>query len=48
MLDRDPNAATNIERRGKIRCLGDARPGARDAEEAMKGNPEGRGRQAIL
>lgn len=38
MLDRDLNAAMNIERRGKIRCLGEARPGARDTDEAMKGN----------
>jgi len=37
-LDRDPNAATNIERRGKIRCLGEARPGARGTDEAVKGN----------
>jgi transposase len=36
MLDRDLNAAINIERRGKIRCLGEARPGARDTDEAMK------------
>ena len=28
-LDRDLNAAINIERRGKIRCLGEAHPGAR-------------------
>jgi putative transposase len=38
MLDRDLNAAINIERRGKIRCLGEAHPGARDRDEAMKGN----------
>jgi putative transposase len=37
-LDRDLNAAINIERRGKIRCLGEVRPGARDTDEAMKGN----------
>jgi len=37
-LDRDLNAAINIERRGKIRCLGEVRPGARDKDEAMKGN----------
>jgi len=37
-LDRDLNAAINIERRGKIRCLGEAHPGARDTDEAMKGN----------
>ena len=37
-LDRDLNAAINIERRGKIRCLGEVRPGARDKNEAMKGN----------
>jgi IS605 OrfB family transposase len=39
MLDRDLNAAVNIERRGKIRCLGEARPGARDTDEAMKQEP---------
>jgi putative transposase len=38
MLDRDLNAAINIERRGKIPCLGEVRPGARDTDEAMKGN----------
>jgi len=38
MLDRDPNSAINIERRGKIRCLGEARPGARGTDEAVKGN----------
>ena len=37
-LDRDPNAAINIERRGKIRCLGEAHPGARGTDEAVKGN----------
>jgi len=37
-LDRDLNAAINIERRGKIRCLGEVRPGARDTYEAVKGN----------
>ena len=37
-LDRDLNAAINIERRGKIRCLGEAHPGARGTEEAVKGN----------
>jgi putative transposase len=37
-LDRDGNAAINIEGRGKIRCLGEAHPGARDTHEAMKGN----------
>jgi putative transposase len=37
-LDRDLNAAINIERRGKIRCLGEVRPGARDTDEAVKGN----------
>jgi len=37
-LDRDLNAAVNIERRGKIRCLGEVRPGARGTDEAMKGN----------
>jgi putative transposase len=47
-LDRDPNSAINIERRGKIRCLGEAHPGARDKDEAVKGNPEGSRQQAIL
>jgi putative transposase len=37
-LDRDPNSAINIERRGKIRCLGEAHPGARGTDEAVKGN----------
>ncbi|MDA4131883.1 MAG: RNA-guided endonuclease TnpB family protein [Thaumarchaeota archaeon] len=37
-LDRDLNAAVNIERRGKIPCLGEVRPGARDTDEAVKGN----------
>ena len=37
-LDRDLNAAINIERRGKIRCLGEAHPGARGKDEAVKGN----------
>jgi putative transposase len=37
-LDRDPNSAINIECRGKIRCLGEAHPGARDKDEAVKGN----------
>ncbi|HYR03749.1 MAG TPA: transposase [Nitrososphaerales archaeon] len=46
-LDRDPNSAINIERRGKIRCLGEAHPGAR-GKEAVKGNPEGSRQQAIL
>jgi putative transposase len=39
VLDRDLNAAINIERRGKIPCLGEVRPGAQDTDEAMKGNP---------
>jgi transposase len=38
MLDRDPNSAINTERRGKIRCLGEVHPGARDRDEAVKGN----------
>jgi putative transposase len=38
MLDRDLNAAINIERRGKTRCLGEVRPGARGTDEAVKGN----------
>jgi putative transposase len=37
-LDRDLNAAVNIARRGKTRCLGEAHSGARDIDEAMKGN----------
>jgi IS605 OrfB family transposase len=37
-LERDPNSSINIERRGKIRCLGEAHPGARGMDEAMKGN----------
>ena len=37
-LDRDLNAAINIERRGKIPCLGEVRPGARGKDEAVKGN----------
>ena len=37
-LDRDLNAAINIERRGKIACLGEVRPGAQGTDEAMKGN----------
>ncbi len=37
-LERDLNAAINIERRGKIRCLGEAHPGARGTDEAVKGN----------
>ena len=39
ILDRDLNAAINIERRGKIACLGAVRPGAQGTDEAMKGNP---------
>jgi putative transposase len=38
-LNRDLNAAINIERRGKIRCLGEVRPGARDTDEAMTQEP---------
>ncbi len=37
-LDRDLNAAINIERRGKIPCLGVVRPEARGMNEAVKGN----------
>src|SRR5208282_1642587 len=37
-LERDPNSSINIERRGKIRCLGEAHPGARGKDEAVKGN----------
>ncbi|HEV2225516.1 MAG TPA: transposase [Nitrososphaerales archaeon] len=39
ILDRDLNAAVNIERRGKIPCLGEVRPGAQGTDEAVKGNP---------
>ena len=39
ILDRDLNAAINIERRGKIPCLGVVRPGAQGTDEAVKGNP---------
>jgi putative transposase len=38
-LDRDLNAAINIERRGKMPCLGEVRPGAQGRNEAVKGNP---------
>ena len=38
-LDRDLNAAINIERRGKIPCLGEVRLGAQGIDEAVKGNP---------
>lgn len=37
-LERDLNAALNIERRGKIRCLGEVHSGARGKDEAVKGN----------
>lgn len=40
ILDRDINAAINIERRGKIACLGVVRPGARGTDEAVKGNEQ--------
>ncbi|MDA4126270.1 MAG: transposase [Thaumarchaeota archaeon] len=40
ILDRDLNAAINIERRGKIPCLGEVRPGALDTDEAVKGNEQ--------
>ncbi len=39
-LDRDLNAAINIERRGKIPCLCVVRTGARGTDEAMKGNEQ--------
>jgi putative transposase len=39
-LDRDLNAAINIERRGKIACLGEVRPEAQGTDEAMKGNEQ--------
>ncbi len=38
LLDRDLNAAINIERRGKIPCLCEVRTGARGRDEAVKGN----------
>jgi len=38
ILDRDLNAAINIERRGSIACLGEVRPGAQGTDEAVKGN----------
>ncbi len=37
ILDRDLNAAINIERRGKIPCLPMAQAGARGTDEAVKG-----------
>ncbi|MDV3276869.1 MAG: RNA-guided endonuclease TnpB family protein [Nitrososphaerales archaeon] len=37
-LDRDLNAAVNIERRGKIPCLPMVQAGARGTDEAVKGN----------
>jgi len=39
ILDRDLNAAINIERRGTMPCLGEVRPGAQGTDEAVKGNP---------
>jgi IS605 OrfB family transposase len=39
-LDRDLNAAINIERRGKIPCLSEVRPGAQGIDEAVKGNEQ--------
>ena len=38
ILDRDLNAAINIERRGKTLCLGEVRPGAQGTDEAVKRN----------
>ena len=38
ILDRDLNAAINIEHRGKIPCLGEVRPGAQGTDKAVKGN----------
>lgn len=38
-LDRDLNAAVNIERRGTIPCLGVVRPGAQSRNEALRGEP---------
>jgi len=42
ILDRDLNAAINIERRGTIACLGEVRPGAQGIHEAVKGNEQPR------
>jgi len=38
ILDRDLNAAINIERRGNTACLGVVRPEAQGKDEAVKGN----------
>ena len=38
ILDRDLNAAINVERRSKIPCLGEVRPGAQGTDKAVKGN----------
>ena len=40
ILDRDLNAAINIERRGKTPCLGVVRPGAQGTDEAVRGNEQ--------
>jgi IS605 OrfB family transposase len=40
ILDRDLNAAINIERRGKIPCLGEVRPRVRGTDEAVRGNEQ--------
>jgi IS605 OrfB family transposase len=40
ILDRDLNAAVNIEARGTIACLGEVRPGAQGMDEAVKGNEQ--------
>ena len=40
ILDRDLNAAINIEGRGKTPCLGVVRPGAQGTHEAVKGNEQ--------
>lgn len=42
ILDRDLNAALNIERRGKIPCLGEVRPGAQGMDEARMENEQTR------
>jgi len=38
-LDRDLNAAINIERRGKMPCVAVVQPRAQGTDEAVKGNP---------
>jgi len=40
ILDRDLNAAINIERRGKMPCVAVVQPRARGTDEAVKGNEQ--------